>query len=112
MIMETKNKAAIEREQSRTGLNSAEREQVSTKCNQVTAFMFYMWNAWCESECRLVWKDGNWKHFWDKWCGICKAYGTYGAAERFYAELSHGNRNLLVQRAVECFEGDEPKLKF
>lgn len=81
--------------------------------NDVTSFFFYMWNAWCEEECKRAFgtDGGNWKHFWSKWCGIYNAYGVHGAAERFYAELSNGNRNLLVGRAIEAYEGDEPKNK-
>lgn len=81
------------------------------KYNDVTSFFYYMWNAWCEKECQIAFANStsNWKHFWDKWCGICEAYGTRGAAERFFAELSHGNRELLVNRAVELYDGDEMK---
>ena len=85
------------------------RKHVETKGNQVTAFMFYMWNAWCKEECKRAFSGHGWQHFWSKWCGICEAYGVHGAAERFYAELSNGNRNLLVGRAIEAYEGDEPK---
>jgi hypothetical protein len=31
---------------------------------------------------------------------------VYGAAERFYAELSESNRNKLVSRAIEVYDGD------
>ena len=76
--------------------------------NGVTSFFFYMWNAWCKEECQKAFSapGSDWQHFWSKWCGICKTYGTHGAAERFYAELSNKNRNLLVKRATEVYEGD------
>lgn len=69
--------------------------------NDVSSFFFYMWNAWNEQECEKVFKTAScgWKHFWDKWCGICNAHGVWGAAERLYAELSETNRDLLVKRA-------------
>lgn len=79
--------------------------------NDVTSFFFYMWNAWCEEECKKAFSDrgNNWQHFWSKWCGICEKHSVYGAAERFYAELSPKNRNLLVERATEVYEGDSEK---
>ena len=81
------------------------------KTNDVTSFFFYMWNAWCKEECQKAFSApcNDWQHFWNKWCGICKTHGVYGAAERFYAELSHKNRNLLVKRATEVYEGDSEK---
>ena len=79
----------------------------STKSNDVTSFFFYMWNAWCKEECQKVFSvSGNWMHFWNKWCGICEAHSVYGAAERFYAELSNDNRDLLVKRATDLYVND------
>lgn len=74
--------------------------------NDVTSFFFYMWNAWSKEECQKAFEGGNWQHFWSKWCGICKAHSVYGAAERFYAELSESNRDKLVSRALEVYDGD------
>ena len=83
--------------------------KMEKKSNDVTSFFYYMWNRWSEKECQTVWKGENWQHFWDKWCGICKAYGSHGAAERFYAELSDNNRDKLVARAVEFYDGMNEK---
>lgn len=81
------------------------------KANDVTSFFFYMWNAWCEEECKKAFSasGNNCQHFWNKWLGICKEHSVYGAAERFYAELSCHNRDLLVKRATEVYEGDSEK---
>ena len=84
---------------------------VETKDNQVTALMFYMWNTFNEQECSRVWADDFYPHFWNKWCGFCEQYSRFGAVEHFYAELSNNNRNKLVARAIECYEGDCPKPK-
>ena len=92
-------------------LDSEVRRKPLRPRNDVTSFFFYMWNAWCEEECRKAFSAprNDWKHFWNKWCGICREYGVSGAAERFYAELSHKNRELLVNRATEVYFLDEPK---
>ena len=76
------------------------------KTNDVTSFFYYMWNKWSEEECRIAFKDGDYKHFWNKWC---QAYdelgGPRGAAEYFYMMLSDTNRDKLVKRALECYDG-------
>lgn len=89
-------------------LEKAMKPQPEKPKNDVTSFFYYMWNAWCEEECKKAFSapGNNWQHFWNKWCGICEKHSVYGAAERFYAELSLKNRNLLVERATEVYEGD------
>lgn len=80
------------------------------KQNDITSFMFYMWNAWCEKECQEAFKDDDWKHFWSKWCYWCNKIGSaWGATERFYSELSDGNRNRLVRRALAVYDGRHDK---
>ena len=37
--------------------------------------------------------------------GMATDKGTFGAAERFYLELSEDNRRLLVERAVSIYDG-------
>ncbi len=54
--------------------------------NTVSSFFYYMWNAWSEEECKTVY-GGMYPHFWEKWC-VATDKGTFGAAERFYLELS------------------------
>lgn len=66
--------------------------------NTVSSFFYYMWNAWSEEECKAVY-GGMYPHFWEKWC-VATDKGTFGAAERFYLELSEDNRRILVERAV------------
>lgn len=74
-----------------------------TKVNIVSSFMFYMWNRWSLEECMHVFNNDP--HFWNKWEYACEN-GTMGAAERFYAELSDHNRELLVNRACELYYGN------
>lgn len=47
---------------------------------------------------------GAYKHFWEKWNSLASK-SILGAAERFYAELSDNNRELLVNRAVALYDG-------
>jgi len=71
--------------------------------NTVSSFFYYMWNAWSEEECKAVY-GGMYPHFWEKWC-VATDKGTFGAAERFYLELSEDNRRILVERAVSIYDG-------
>ena len=71
--------------------------------NAVSSFHYYMWNAWGEEECKITF-GGAYKHFWEKWNSLASK-SILGAAERFYAELSDNNRELLVNRAVTLYDG-------
>lgn len=71
--------------------------------NDVSKYFYYMWNRWNEDECKAVFKDDFYPHFWNKWCDICDAYGVRGAAERFYSALSESNRDKIVERAKEIY---------
>ena len=71
--------------------------------NAVSSFFYYMWNAWCEEECKIVY--GNmYRHFWEKW-SMMTDKGIFGASERFYAELTDHYREKLVERAVSLYDG-------
>jgi len=71
--------------------------------NAVSSFHYYMWNAWSEEECKITF-GGAYKHFWEKWNSLASK-SILGAAERFYAELSDNNSELLVNRAVALYDG-------
>lgn len=71
--------------------------------NAVSSFFYYMWNAWSEEECRTVFKEMH-PHFWEKW-SLMTDKGIFGAAERFYAELTDRYREKLVERAVSLYDG-------
>ena len=81
--------------------------------NDVTSFFFYMWNKWCESEAKIVFADscGGYKHYWNKWVYFCNEYGCRAAVDMLYGELDEGNRDKLVARALECFDGMSEKKK-
>jgi hypothetical protein len=80
--------------------------------NDVTSFMFYMWNHWSKEECKAVFASasGGWEHYWNKWCYFSEKYSRFGAVEEFYAELSNYNRDKLVKRALELYDGTSRKL--
>ena len=77
--------------------------EARSAANYVSSFFYYMWNSWCEDECKTVF-GGQHNHFWTKWCGIVTKNGTGGAAERFYAELSENYREMLVNQACEIYD--------
>lgn len=72
--------------------------------NAVASFFFYMWNTWNEEECKTVFRNDCYRHFWQKWCSLTEG-NTFGAAEKFFSELSEKNRELLVNRAVTIYDG-------
>lgn len=72
--------------------------------NTVSSFFYYMWNAWSEEERKAVY-GGMYPHFWEKWC-VATDKGTFGAAERFYLELSEDNRRILVERPSRYMTDD------
>ena len=71
--------------------------------NAVSSFFYYMWNAWSEDECKVVYGE-MYRHFWEKWSQMTDK-GVFGAAERFYAELTDHYREKLVERAVSLYDG-------
>ncbi len=73
-----------------------------TPASIVSCFFVYMWNRWNEEECRQVF-GWNYQHFWGKWCYHASRFSS-GAAECFYAELDMGNQQLLVERALQCYD--------
>ena len=77
--------------------------------NQATSLFFYMWNCWSKEECQKAFADGDYNHFWNKWCGLSEQYGRFGAVEHFYAELTNDNRDKLVKRACEMYDGSREK---
>ena len=85
-------------------------ERRSEQTKDVTSFFYYMWNRWSEEECKEVFKDGDYPHFWNKWCQAYDTmHGPRGAAELFYMMLSDTNRDKLVARALECYDGMSEK---
>lgn len=78
-------------------------EKNNQVANAVSCFFYYMWNAWSEDECKVVYGEMS-RHFWEKWSQMADK-GIFGAAERFYAELTDHYREKLVERAVSLYDG-------
>lgn len=72
----------------------------------VESYFYYMWNRWSKEECMIAFKNSSCgpMHFWAKWESLANK-DIFGAAEKLFAELSEDNRELLVKRALECYEG-------
>lgn len=104
----------ITREISKTAYSELDKfrfpEEETHRENIVSSFFFFMWNAWCKEECRIIF-GWEFQHFWDKWCGMCKRYNVYSATENYYADLTQGNRVKLVNRACEIYNGSERRKK-
>ena len=77
--------------------------------NQVTSFMFYMWNEWSKEECEKAFAEKatcGWTHLWNKWVSACNNNPSrWGAVEEFYAELSDTNRDILVSYILTVYKG-------
>lgn len=75
-----------------------------TNENIISSFFYYMWNTWCEEECKAIQWTCEPTHIWRKWGEACDC-GVRGAAEKFYMELSDTNRQALVERATTLYNG-------
>lgn len=75
------------------------------KKNDVTSFLYYMWNAWNKEECAIAFNKSQcgWLHLWKKWEHYSNINNRYGAVEEFFANLDETNQDLLVERAVTVY---------
>ena len=72
--------------------------------NAVSSFFYYMWNAWCEEECRTVFKEMH-PHFWEK---LVSDDGQGNITEQpngSSAELTDRYRVKLVNGSVSLYDG-------
>lgn len=65
--------------------------------NEVTNFMYYMYNKWDECEAKVVFGDMLGEHIFNKWVQHQRN------EMRWYAELDTLCRNKVVQRANELY---------
>ena len=65
--------------------------------NHVSQYFYFMWNRWNEVHCYSAFAKGDARHLWNKWGEV------YGSAERFWAELSEPNRDILLNYIIEYY---------
>lgn len=69
--------------------------------NEVTNFMYYMFNRWSLTESKLIYGESLGSHIWGKWNEVVR-FGD-GDQLRFYANLDKECRQKLVDRANEIY---------
>ena len=69
--------------------------------NEVTNFMYYMYNRWCIEESKMLFGENLGQHVFDKWVG--KGEHTNDQTMSWYGELDTGLQNKLVARANELY---------
>lgn len=69
--------------------------------NEVTKFMFYLFNRWDKSEAIQIFGDNLGRHIYGKWLW-CRENGADQLV--WYAELDRECQNKLVARANEIYK--------
>lgn len=70
----------------------------------VSAWVYYMANAWCKEEAVAIYGEVMGTHFWDKWVGLNDGRKSADAASMgLYFAMSGHYREQLVQRAMEHY---------
>lgn len=64
--------------------------------NQVSKFMYYIFNRWCIDEAIHVFGEDLGKHLFSKWCVMENDL-------MWYSQLDGTNREKIVARACECY---------
>ena len=64
--------------------------------NEVTNFMYYIFNRWNMEEAKQLFGDSLGKHIWKK-------YNKYNSHLYWYSELDNDCRQKLVDRANEIY---------
>lgn len=72
--------------------------------NEVTNFMYYIFNRWTERESRMLFGDSLGEHVWKKY--LCYMNSGFGEL-KFYAELDSACKQKMVDRANEIYGGSE-----
>jgi hypothetical protein len=69
--------------------------------NEVTNFMYYMFNRWSLAESRYIYGASLGEHIWEKWNEVAR-FGN-GDQLCFYASLDNDCKQKLVDRANELY---------
>ena len=66
--------------------------------NQVTYFMWYMYNKWSKGNAIKIFGDNLGNHIWNKWI-----HRDRMDVLMFYSELDSTCRNMLVEEAINTY---------
>ena len=69
--------------------------------NEVTNFMYYMYNKWSKDEAIRLFGNNLGNHIFGKW--VWKGENTHDQTMSFYSELDSSCRQKLVDRANEIY---------
>lgn len=69
--------------------------------NEVTNFMYYMFNRWNMDEALYVFGNNLGRHIWEKYISCIQQHN--GDKLLFYANLDSTCRNKLVERANQIY---------
>lgn len=69
------------------------------KNNEVTNFLYYMYNKWCIGEAKKVFGDNLGEHLFSKWVHHRNGLGDL----YWYSELDDTCRTKIVERANEIY---------
>ena len=69
-----------------------------TNENIVSSFFYYMWNTFDKEEAIHIYGKNMGEHFYGKWDGNI---------ETLYGEMTTDNREKLVNRALELYNGSK-----
>lgn len=72
--------------------------------NQVSCFLYYMFNAWSLSEAITIFGNNLGRHVYDQY------QRRLGNTMIWYADLDTECRDKLVNRAVHCFDSHGKEL--
>lgn len=86
------------------------------RSNETLSYMIYMANSWCPEEAAIIFNDENnyntdsWEfslgwHIWYKYRGFCEEFNMYAAYSLLIFELDDSNREKLLNRACELYNG-------
>jgi hypothetical protein len=68
------------------------------KTNQVSSFLYYMFNAWSQSEAITIFGNNLGRHVYDQY------QRNNGNIMIWYSDLDYDCRDLLVKRAVALYD--------
>lgn len=69
--------------------------------NEVTHFMWYMYNHWSITEAKTIFGDNLGEHIWNKWLDSFELSNDH--TMYWYAQLDENCRNLIVEHSKTLY---------